>query len=65
MGTFSGDLVVSTYVRRVPMRSRRFVLQVVAVVLALALTLLATACGSSYGDPEPTPQASYVGSLVG
>ncbi|MHB8805891.1 MAG: hypothetical protein ACYC7C_11790 [Coriobacteriia bacterium] len=46
------------------MGSRRFALQVVAVVLALALALLATGCGSSYGDPEPG-STSYQGSVAG
>ncbi len=35
------------------MLTRRLVLQVVVIVLSLALALLATGCGSSYGDPEP------------
>ncbi|MHB1016798.1 MAG: hypothetical protein ACYC2X_02765 [Coriobacteriia bacterium] len=46
------------------MGSRRVVLRVIAVVLSLSLVLLATGCGSSYGDPEPG-SSSYQGAVAG
>ena len=44
-----------------PMRSRRFVLLVAAMICSLALVLAAAGCdASSYGDPEPgSPGTSF------